>query len=322
MRTYPFLGSTLMNPYIDYCKTIGSWTEHRACCLRSLDTYCSQNWPDAEELTQKMIDGWCSLRETEQFNTFISRCRPIKHFLKYQRRCDRLNLESPDIPAVRPSTYIPHPFTGEELKRFFFECDHVEFHGNFRNCKNLQLTIPVFFRLLYSSGMRTTEARQLKCNDIELGTGVVSIKKTKGFNQHYVVIHDSMLKLMKRYDEAIASLYPSREYFFPDIRGSFHPNYWVAVHFRKLWKKTSSSVAVPYAFRHHYAVANINKWIDEGFDFYDKLVYLSKSMGHCDLESTKSYYSLVPAISNILKEKTEDGFNDIVPEVAYEKSNE
>ncbi|MBK5262826.1 MAG: tyrosine-type recombinase/integrase [Peptostreptococcaceae bacterium] len=322
MRTYSFIGSELMEPYMEYCKTVGSWTEHRAGCLSSLDSYCSQNWPDAKELKQEMIYGWCSKRPTEQINTFISRCRPIKHFLKYQRERGRINIKDPEIPVARLSTYIPHPFTADELKRFFDVCDHVAFNGNKRNCRNLQLTLPVFFRLLYSTGMRTTEARQLKRNDIDLKAGVISIKKTKGFNQHYVALHDSMLELMKYYDEAMLVLCPDREYFFPDHKGLFHPNYWVDVHFRKLWRKVSSTNAIPYAFRHHYAVANINQWIDEGFNFFDKLVYLSKSMGHCDLESTKGYYSLVPAISSILKDKTENSFNDIIPEVAYEESDE
>jgi len=44
-------------------------------------------------------------------------------------------------------------------------------------------------------------------------------------------------------------------------------------------------------------------------------------MGHTTLESTKYYYSLVPKIADILKEKTELDFKNIVPEVSHEKSN-
>ena len=55
-------------------------------------------------------------------------------------------------------------------------------------------------------------------------------------------------------------------------------------------------------------------------DFYAKLFYLSKSMGHRVLESTKYYYSLVPGLANIMEEKTQKSFNTIVPEVEDEKS--
>ena len=38
-------------------------------------------------------------------------------------------------------------------------------------------------------------------------------------------------------------------------------------------------------------------------------------MGHTVIESTKYYYSIVPGLSDIMKEKTEEGFNWIIPEV-------
>ena len=71
--------------------------------------------------------------------------------------------------------------------------------------------------------------------------------------------------------------------------------------------------------RHNYAVENINQWIGEGFEFYSKLVYLSKSMGHGSLESTKKYFHLVPAMADILLELTGRDFDDIVPEADYEE---
>lgn len=323
MRTFLFISGDLINPYREYCLLTGSWTEHRFSCLISLDTYCRTNWPDAKELTQEMVDGWCEKRPGEQVNTQVARSRPIRHFLRYLRERGRTELKDPKIPPPRPSAYIPHPFTEDELQAFFHACDHIDFSycNSKKNCRNLKLTIPVFFRLLYSSGIRPTGARQLKRRDVDLENGILNVRKTKGVNQHYVVLHDSMCELMKRYDKAISELYPDREYFFPDHKGSFHPNYWVERHFRRLWEKISDKKAVPYAFRHHYATVNINQWINEGFDFYDKLVYLSKSMGHSELEYTKYYYSLVPAMSTILEDMTGESFDSIIPEVAFNEKS-
>ena len=65
---------------------------------------------------------------------------------------------------------------------------------------------------------------------------------------------------------------------------------------------------------------NINQWIDEGLLFNDKLVYLSKTMGHTSVDNTvKFYYSIVPGMSTIIMEKTNEGFEQLVPEVADEK---
>ena len=87
--------------------------------------------------------------------------------------------------------------------------------------------------------------------------------------------------------------------------------------FHKVWDRVNVEKAVPYDFRHHYAIQNINSWISLGFDFNDKFLYLSKSMGHTSLDSTRYYYSLVPALAAIIQEKTEEGFNEIVPEVPH-----
>lgn len=56
------------------------------------------------------------------------------------------------------------------------------------------------------------------------------------------------------------------------------------------------------------------------FDFNKRLLYLSKSMGHSNLESTKYYYSLVPRLADIIDANTCCDYNDIVPEVTDEKS--
>jgi len=57
-------------------------------------------------------------------------------------------------------------------------------------------------------------------------------------------------------------------------------------------------------------------------DFHAKLLYLSKSMGHSAIKSTKYYYSLVPGLADILKEKTNDSFNKIIPEVYHNETIE
>ena len=162
----------------------------------------------------------------------------------------------------------------------------------------------------------------LRVKDVDLSNGIINIRYSKGHAQHYVVLHDSMLELLKIYDAAIRKQYPYRAYFFPARGNTFHTRKWVQTNFRELWNKYNSSHATAYELRHHYAIENINRWTGEGFGFDAKLLYLSKSMGHSTLESTKYYYSLVPGMADILEEKTGMDFESIVPEVDYEESDE
>ena len=161
----------------------------------------------------------------------------------------------------------------------------------------------------------------LRVEDVDLCHGIVNIRYSKGHAQHYVVLHDSMHKLLKIYDAAIHKQYPHRTYFFPARDNTFHTRKWVQTNYRELWNQYNSSHATAYELRHHYAIENINSWTDEGFGFDAKLLYLSKSMGHSTIEATKYYYSLVPAIADILEEKTGMDFQRIIPEVNYEESD-
>lgn len=76
------------------------------------------------------------------------------------------------------------------------------------------MQIPVFFRLLLSTGMRTNEARLLDCEDVDLKNGIINIKHTKGWAQHRVALHLSIWELLKRYDHAVEQLLPKRKVFF------------------------------------------------------------------------------------------------------------
>jgi integrase len=218
------------------------------------------------------------------------------------------------------SVYIPHAFTDEELANFFDACDDLTGIESPAS-RSRRITVPVFFRLLYSSGIRTTEARQLHTGDVDLERGIINVRLTKGYSQHYIALHDTMTELLRKYDAAINVIYTSRVYFFPASENKGHTSAWVERNFRECWFKKNKAFAIPYELRHHYATANINNWVEDGFGFDAKFLYLSKSMGHSVIESTKYYYSLIPRLSDILEDRTNTDFEDIVPEVRYEEIN-
>ena len=228
-------------------------------------------------------------------------------------------------PALPPKpegrTYIPHSFTEEELRRFFYECDRIIPLRPELKYRMKKITCPVFFRLLYSSGIRTTEARYLKREDVDLEHGVLNIRKSKGYDQHYVALHESMKELLKQYDKAAESIRPDRTYFFETPNGKYYSRQWVTQTFQCLWEKANGkqNKAVAYDLRHNYAVVNINHWADDTIEFDQKLHYLSKSMGHRSIDSTLYYYSITPCLADILLKKTEKSFNELLPEVGHKQ---
>ena len=317
MREFTSFLAPLMQAYIFYQKASGRWNESSyEAMLRLFDKYCKKHYPSVSELSQEMTDSWCAKRDTETNNSCRSRIYPVVSFIRYLRKRGMTNVMAPDVPRKEPRRYIPHAFTREELLNFFAACDTISAEPATKEQLSRRITVPVFFRLLYSSGIRTNEARMLKREDLDLNRGVLNIRYSKGRAQHYVVLHDSMLLLMRQYDAAIDRQYPGRVYFFPAKNGGFHGAMWVQWNFKKMWTRYNASHAIAYELRHNYAIENINGWTYEGFGFNAKLLYLSKSMGHSVLESTKYYYSLVPGLADILKAQTDE--STVIPEVGYE----
>lgn len=246
----------------------------------------------------------------------------IDFYCKVEEERGLTSIHEPVIPKKVLRTYIPHSFNEQELANFFCECDRLGMHPRNEPVLTRKLTVPVFFRLLYSSGIRTTEVRLLRKTDVDMEHGILDIRYSKGRNQHYIVLHDSMIELMRQYDVAIEKIHPDRTYFFPARNDSFHKRSWVQKNFHDIWYGVNKAHATAYELRHHYAIENINRWAGLGVDFNDKLLYLSKSMGHTTIESTKYYYSIVPGLEQILNEKTGTGFDWIVPEVKDDEINE
>lgn len=321
MNKFTSFLAPLMEAYLSYQKVSRHWNEASyEPNLVLFDRYLKKQYPQAVLLSQKMVNGWCHKRDTETNNSCRSRIYVVVSFIRYLRKRGKTDIVEPVIPRKERCTYIPHSFTEAELENFFRACDSLPSVPCTPEQLSRKITIPVFFRLLYSSGIRTNEARILRVEDIDLCHGIVNIRYSKGYAQHYIVLHDSMLELLKKYDAAISKQYPDRTYFFPARGDTFHRRSWVQKNFRELWDKYNHSHATAYELRHHYAIENINHWTDEGFGFDAKLLYLSKSMGHKTLESTKYYYSLVPGMADILEDKTGLDFESIVPGVDYEES--
>ena len=318
MKKFSSFIAPLIEEYIFYRKASGCWNESSyEAILFLFDRYCLREYPDANKLSQEMVDKWCEKRSTESNNSCISRIYPVVSFIRYLTQHGKADITTPAVPRKQPRGYVPHSFTETELQNFFQACDNI--NGTLTvGQRDQKITVPVFFRLLYSSGIRTVEARLLRHKDVDLKSGVLNVRYSKGNDQHFVVLHDTMLELMRAYNAVITRTYPNRTYFFPARKDKCHTGSWVQKNFRKMWDEKNKSYATAYELRHHYAIENINRWTGEGLDFHAKLLYLSKSMGHYTIESTKYYYSLVPNLADILREKTNDSFNNIIPEVKNE----
>lgn len=312
----------LLQAFKEFRVAADRWNAVNDKLMLYFDRHCLEHFPGAEGITQEMIDSWCVQRETEIAISCYCRTYIIAALVEYLNHRGICNLTKPELlKADRQRTYIPHAFTDEELSAFFEECDKEVRASKDQLVAVRRLAVSVYFRLIYSTGMRTVEARLLAVGNVDLSKGVIDIKKSKGVDQHYVALHESTNELLRSYDSVLQRIFPDRKYFFAYTSEEPFYREWAPHMFRRIWDKVNENHANPYDLRHNYAIRNINSWTDEGFGFSNKFVYLSKSMGHKRIESTKYYYSLVPALADTLASHSQPGFDDIIPEVTIYEEN-
>lgn len=287
-----------------------------------LDNFLKFCISKGNKINQEAVDEWFLKKERESQISYQTRFYNVLSFLKHANERRWIKIIEPVRPRPAKSVYMPHFITAVELNNFFSSCDNMEPVPHHKNSKKMvrrqqlaSIIVPVFYRLMYSTGMRPNEVRCLERKDVNFNTGEVLVHNTKGYNEHILVLHDSMLTLLKAYDSVMEDKIPNRKMMFPNENDEPYNDAWQRRMFEKHWNKYNDTKCVAYCFRHNYAITNINKLIKLGQEATEQLVALSRSMGHASLKETLHYYNLVPQFGKILEELGDNELNEILPNI-------
>ena len=180
--------------------------------LHGFDRYYAANESDGVSL-DKLIKSWMLIRENECPNTQHVRVSSIREFGTFLQ--DSGYIESFMISKKlchKQTRTMPHFFTSDEITRFFEVCDTLK-----PRKENIvrHFVLPMLFRLLYSCGLRTCEARLLLRENVNLKLGYVDIFCSKGPKDRRVFLPEDLWSIFKVYDAKVDSVLPDRTYFFP-----------------------------------------------------------------------------------------------------------
>ena len=163
--------------------------------LAAFDRFCVEYHPHERELTRTLALHWAERRPEEHVNTLIRRITPIRQFAQYLHS---LGIPAYIIPSGIPGKslrYVPLIFTKEELGTCFRAVDQCAYdpHSPTRHW-----VVPVIFRVLYCCGLRAGEVVHLTVEDVDLTTGVLTIRQSKGHKDRRVPLAPDMWSPVRR----------------------------------------------------------------------------------------------------------------------------
>lgn len=298
-KTYHFSYSSVfaadIKEYVELKRATGLWFQTAAENLHRFDRLCIELDIQAAILTDELVSMWTAPRPGESGNTRAARITALKGFVDFLNSKGG-QIKWPCIPQswTKQSQFVPYIFTDDEVTRLIQVADvqPTPAHGS-----QFHIIFPAIIRVLYGTGLRISEALSLKCEDVDLEHGLLTVWNSKYDNSRRLPVSASLRDELFRYERLLRRPQGSI-YFFPNSKGLPYSQRTVYDKFRDvLWQS-----GIPHGsgrkgprvhdLRHTFAVHSLQRYADAGRDTYAFLPILATYLGHKKISTTEKYLRL------------------------------
>lgn len=284
--------------------------------LIRFDCFCVDFFASDTTVTYEMAVKWAEVKPMEGEAYHNSRISVVKALSEYILSLGKeAYIPNFFCKTSRPILYIP---SKEEVKALIAMMDRETSHNTRQ--KQMDKECKVLFLLYFCCGLRLSEGRLLKWENVDLNRGVITILNSKGNKDRLVYLPDDSIPVMKEYKNVQESLFPESIWAFPGVNPEKPiSSSGVESSFNRHWAmlpvaKTLRKHPTPHCLRHAFVVERFNDWMRRGIDTNTMLPYLSRYLGHKSPNETYYYYHLVSNAFDTIREK--DSVSGIViPEV-------
>jgi integrase/recombinase XerD len=288
--------------------------------LARFEAFSRSEFPGLDTLTEASVQAWivAARRRGVKPATLQGLAVPIRELARWLGRRGVAAYLLPGAALPRPARYVPHIYTDRELAALFTQTDRC------RYCAQVplrHLVMPVLFRTIYACGLRCSEARLLRVDDVDIDAGVLQIREAKGGKDRQVPVCEALRARLAGYHAQVAGQPGRREWFFPGRAGQPLTLGNVGHNFRRfLWQAHISHGGRGHGprvhdLRHTFAVNNLRLWFVQGRDVGALLPVLQAYMGHSSLADTAYYLHLTAESYPDITTRVQQALGDIVPPV-------
>jgi integrase len=305
-----------LSRYLAFKENMGFCGKSRIWYLRKFDAYCVEH--DRAVFDRDTVEGWVTeqLGRSGRYRSWMSYIRDFGRWLQAHGNTGAYILSDKWRAPVVPAH--PYLLAGHEIEAFFTAAAAFTAESPWR------WQAVGFFTLMHSCGLRTGEVRALLAEHVDLCDGHLDIVWSKGNRSRKLPVTGEIVEILSACERASRQQFgPSRQRFFVSATGNQVTASAVGKVFNRIWdqarlpRPTNGQQPRPYDFRHHFAYANIERWMDHGRDVTAMLPYLSRYMGHAALESTFYYIHTSPDFMDAYAEMTRQS-QSLLPEVGFE----
>ncbi len=253
-------------------RTVSSYQEDLKQYLQYLQ---DDDITDTEEITDGVIDAFLSEQRMEKKSTSVARMaaavRSFHHYLSFlhDEHDPSLNIE-----VSRGVRALPVFCTVEEINALM---------GSFRNDDPKEIMEHALLELIYTCGLRVSEAVSMTLNRIDLDSGVVRVLG-KGNKERIVPIPAGSIPLLKQYRDIIRPVFQKKRsnlFFLNRYGRKVTVRYTELLLERKCAEIGLKKHITPHKLRHSYATHLLQGGAD--------LRSIQEMLGHSDIQTTEIY---------------------------------
>jgi integrase len=295
-----------LNEYLSIRRALGFELREVAGCLHNFVAFLETE--GASYITTELALRWATQPAEAQPATWAWRLGMVRRFAAWHGATEpRTEVPPAGLLPHRYQRKKPHIYSDEEIENLLRQAAQLTSPRGLR-----AHTYTTLFGLLAVSGMRVSEALNLDRPDVDLGHGILTIRRTKFGKSRHVPVHPSTVDALKQYaDRRDHVLGKPSAAFFVSERGIRITEWMARYTFAKLSQQLGlRSTAKGHGrgprlhdMRHRFAARTLIHWYRAGLDVERELPKLATYLGHVHVNETYWYLEAVPELLQLATDR-------------------
>ena len=287
---------TLLDEYLATRRALGVGLVQAERLLRSFLVFLTEH--EATHMTTPLALQWATSQV--QPARQAQRLGIVRGFARYAHVADPRHEVPPErLLKSRDRRATPYIYSDKEIADLIAAARRLRGRVGLRAC-----TYPTLLALLAVTGMRSSEPLRLDRDDVDLTSGLLTVRQSKFGKSRCLPVHESTRQALADYAAQRDRLCPQPvdPAFFLSERGTRIKQNTLHVTFVKLSQQVGlrkqSDARGPrlHDLRHRFAIGTLLRWYREGLDVEQMAPRLATYLGHVCISDTYWYLTATPEL--------------------------